>query len=163
MYNFKFKSDVPPNVEMEVDIMMRELNSVMRNLGGNPSREDCMGVYESDLLSRSMWNTKTARNYFPLSRFIKIVRGKHLIPEQGHMVVAADRRSWSCKFCTSFPGQDMRPDESGKCQRWHRQNCFKHFRSASHCQVIMEHVRETQSSTLQNALDRDKESDSSRF
>ena len=147
---------VPPKAELEVDMMMRGLNDAIRNLGGDASRDECVHVYESDLMLRAMWNTKTARKYFPISRFIKIVRAKYLFPAKGQMVVTADRRSWSCKFCPEA-GQDMKPDKSGKCQPWHRQNCLKHFRSSSHCQAVIEHLRNAKSTALENALEQDRE------
>ena len=106
---------VPPKAELEVDMMMRGLNDAMRNLCGDALRDECVHVYESDLMLRAMWNTKTVRKYFPISRFIKVVRAKYLFPAKGQMVVTADRRSWSCKFCPEA-GLDMKPDESGKCQ-----------------------------------------------
>ena len=128
----------------------------MRQLSGDASRDELIRSYESDLMLRSMWKTKTARKYFPLSRFSKIVRAKYYFPD-GQMVVNKDRRSWSCKICKSFPIQTLGSNKSGQAQPWHRQNCLKHFRSASHCDAVIDKLRNEHSTALNAALEHDRE------
>ena len=72
-------------------------------------------------------------------------------------VVNKDRHSWSCKVCESFPTQVLGSHKSGQSQPWCRQNCLKHFRSASHCEAVINHLRNEHSTALNAALQHDKE------
>ena len=83
---------VPDFFELKIDSMMGQLNKALSNLGAEVTREELSHLYESDLLCRPLWSTKTARYHFPLVRFRKLVRTKILFPEKGHMMVVSEDR-----------------------------------------------------------------------
>ena len=80
-----------------------------------------------------MWSTKTATSHYPFERFCYHVNTVFPVDT---MLVNKDRTQWSCSLCP-----EMKPVVVSEQTKFHRQNCLKHFRSASHCKAAEVHTR----------------------
>lgn len=115
---------IPHGICAMVDAMIDQLNDVYANMPDDAKRTKVIieNSYNT-LLKSSMWSSKSAQKHFPQARFIQYLDMQF---PTGCMRVSADRRKYSCSICTDMLSVEV-------AHRFHRQNCFKHFRSAQHC------------------------------
>ena len=83
-----------------------------------------------------MWKTQSVLDHFPFFRFMQHI---NTVFPTGVMQVSKDRHTWTCSICPAAG------DLSGN--KFHRQNCFKYFRSAAHCDVAAARTQNSQATT----------------
>lgn len=119
---------VPHGICAQVDAMIRQLNDAYESLPDKRTRADLDTAYHDVLRRSSEWLTQSAEKHFPSARFIQHV---NTVFPTGCMRVSDDRLQWSCVFCPEF-----QPVKLEKGDKFHRQNCIKHFRSQTHCDNV---------------------------